>query len=438
MPDSLPAPNEDSRKLLPFLPTLVLLTLACIINYIDRGNISVAAPLVKLEFGLSASQLGILFAAFFVTYTAGQFVFGWLVDRFDAGRILVAGFLLWSLATAATGLAGGFAMLLVMRLVLGVGEAVALPSGTKLLGLHLAEHHRGLGGGALVFGMRSGNMFGALGAGLLMAKFGWRPVFLWIGLVSLLWLPAWRKWKPTEVPGTMPARAGGPGAADILRQRSFWGTCAGHFCSNYPSYFMATWLPSYLVFARHLPLQRMALVAGSYYLAEAFSAISTGWLQDMCIRKGYSPSLVRKSAMAVGFAITCAALLACAMAGTKTYWWWLLVSGVGCGSTCSGLFAVPQTLAGAQAVGKWFGWQNGFGNLAGVICPAVTGFVLEKTGSFLPPFGIAAGVCVLGALAWLVVVGRVEQVHWKAHPRTGVEIVGAPTTQVKLEGGHSS
>src|SRR5207245_2549785 len=110
-------------------PALILLAISFLINYVDRGNVSVAGPILKSEFHLSGTQLGILFAAFFVSYTGMQFVMGWLVDHFDVNRILAAGFLLWSIATATTGIVQGFVLLLAMRLILGVGESVALPAG---------------------------------------------------------------------------------------------------------------------------------------------------------------------------------------------------------------------------------------------------------------------------------------------------------------------
>src|SRR6266699_4973397 len=168
----MPQPADDSRGLGPFAPALVLLAIGVLINYIDRGNISIAGPLLKRELGLSASQLGILFAAFFSTYTAMQFVVGPLVDRLDANRILAAGFLLWSLATAATGVVRGFVLLLAMRLILGFGDSVALPAGSKILARHLPEHHRGFAGGALMSALRAGNAVGTFGAGFLMAKYG--------------------------------------------------------------------------------------------------------------------------------------------------------------------------------------------------------------------------------------------------------------------------
>src|SRR5438876_7226046 len=233
--------SHDSRTLRAFAPALALLSIAFLINYIDRGNISVAGNLVKKEFELSDTQLGILFAAFFWTYSGMQFVIGWLVDRFDANRILTIGFLLWSLATASTGLVRGFALLLAMRFILGIGESVALPCGSKILARHLPEQHRGFASGALMSALKFGNAAGTLGAGFLMAKFGWRPVFIGIGLLSLLWLPAWTKWMPRGGPILSRAESIGLGFATILRQRSFWGTSAGHFCSNYLFYFMLTW-----------------------------------------------------------------------------------------------------------------------------------------------------------------------------------------------------
>ena len=120
---------DDLQSLRAFGPVLVLLAFCFLINYVDRGNLSIAAPLLKDELGISASQLGILLAAFFWTYTAMQFVSGWLVDRFDVNWVIAAGYLLWSLATVTTGIVSGFTTLLAMRLLLGIGESVGTPTG---------------------------------------------------------------------------------------------------------------------------------------------------------------------------------------------------------------------------------------------------------------------------------------------------------------------
>lgn len=403
---------KESRPLRTFVPALILLTISFIINYIDRGNISVAGPLIKNEFHLSDSQLGLLFSAFFFTYTAMQFIIGWLVDRFDANWILAAGFLLWSVATATTGILGSFVLLLIMRFILGIGESVALPCGSKILGEHLPEHHRGFASGCLMSGLKWGNVIGTVGAGLLMAPFGWRPIFIVVGLGSLLWLPAWLKWMPRRDHLPQHSTQPEPRFSDILRHRSFWGTSSGHFATNYLFYFTLTWLPTYLVLERHLSITGMALVAGLCYGADAVSAISTGWLQDFAISSGYSATFVRKAAMVIGFLMAAVALMFAALATTNAYVPCLAAASFGCGMTGPGLYTFPQTLAGPGAVGKWYGWQNGFANFAGITGPWLTGVVLQHTGTFLAPFAITAGICVAGALAWVFIVGRVEQVKW--------------------------
>src|SRR3984893_15117513 len=139
-----------------FAPALFLLFVAVLINYVDRGNLSIAAPLLRDEWHLSASVLGALFSAFFWTYTAMQFVNGWVVDLFDPRRLLALGYLVWSAATALTGLSTGFAMLLSLRLLLGVGESVIFPTASKILARYLPEERRGFANGVVGSGMRCG------------------------------------------------------------------------------------------------------------------------------------------------------------------------------------------------------------------------------------------------------------------------------------------
>jgi MFS family permease len=341
----------------------VLLAISVFINYIDRGSLSIAAPLLKGELGISALQLGVLLSAFFWTYTALLFVSGWVVDRFNVNLVLAAGYLIWSLATAATGIVHGFAMLLVMRLMLGIGECVAFPSYSKILARHLPEQSRGFANGVIIAGMKCGPAVGTLGAGLLMARYGWRPVFIGIGLLSLAWLPAWAKWLPRGE-ATPRLSSISPGVIDILRQRSFWGSAAGLFCVVFQLYFMVTWLPFYLVHEQHLSMQTMAKIAALYYVTDAASAFATGWLSDFCIRRGLSTTVARKSAMALGLSIAAAGLTGCALAGSHSWLAWLLLAAFGCGTGGSGVFAFSQTLAGSQAAGKWVGLQVAISNFA--------------------------------------------------------------------------
>jgi MFS family permease len=410
--------DNDSRAHRAFAPSLALLTICVLINYVDRGNLSIAAPVVQSELGLSASRLGILLGAFFYSYTAMQFVSGWLVDRFEVTYVIAAGYFLWTLSTAVTGLVRGFAMLLAMRLLLGIGESVAFPSCSKILAYNLPEHARGFANGMLMAGIRFGPAIGTFAAGPLIARHGWRPVFIGLGLIGLLWLPAWFKWMPERKHADVNTYSG-PSTAAILVQRSFWGAAMGHFSVNYIFYFMLTWLPTYLVRARGLSMQEMVKAAGVYYLTDATCAGVTGWLADFWMRRGGSATLVRKAVMGGGHVIAIVATAGCALAGPHTYLAWLLAAAAGVGMSGVGVFAYAQTLAGPQAAGKWTGLQNGFGNFAGLIGPILTGFVVDKTGSFLAPFAITVAVLILGFIAWVFIVGPLEEVKWGAR-RAGI------------------
>jgi MFS transporter, ACS family, D-galactonate transporter len=415
----------ESKQSRSFAVPLLLLALSVFINYIDRGNLSIAAPLLKKELGISASQLGILLAAFFWTYTVMQFVCGWLVDGFDVNRLLAAGYLLWSLAMAATGLVHGFAMLLVMRLTLGIGESVAFPCYSKIFARHLLEHHRGFANGAITAGVKCGPAAGALGAGLLMVHYGWRPVFIGIGLVSLLWLPFWMKWMPRVEAFAHSGVC--PPVIEILRQRSFWGVCAGQFCGAYYLYFILTWLPFYLVHERRLSMEQMVKVTALYYLVDAAAAIATGWLTDLSIRSGFNTTVVRKSAMAIGWTTAAIGLAACGLAAPGSYLGWLMISAVGNGVGMSGTFAFSQTLAGPQAAGRWVGLQNGIGNLAGVIGPALTGLLVDWTGNFRAAIAVTALMSLVSAISYVFLVGPIRQLVWADRSAT---IVAAALPEV--------
>src|SRR5215475_6035021 len=221
--------DDASRR--SFAPLLILLGFAIVINYVDRGNLSIAAPVIKNELQLSATQLGLLFSAFFYTYTALQFVIGRIVDRLGANLVLSAGLLLWSVATIAMGFAAGFVALLALRLLLGVGESVAFPCTSKVIAENIPPQNRGLANGVVTAGLKLGPAVGAFGAGMLIAKYGWRPVFWGMGVASLLWLPAWWMWRPGEQ--AMRDKASlAIGYAQIFEQPSFWGCAAGHFSFN--------------------------------------------------------------------------------------------------------------------------------------------------------------------------------------------------------------
>jgi MFS transporter, ACS family, D-galactonate transporter len=397
-------------------PVVALLAISVFINYIDRGSLSIAAPALKDELRLSPSQLGILLSSFFWTYAGFQILSGWLVDRFHVNWVLAAGFFVWSAATAATSLAHSFMVLLALRLLLGAGESVAFPSYSKILAKHCPEILRGRANALISSGIASGPAFGIFFGAMLMARYGWRPFFIGLGFLSLLWLFPWTKWMPTGPGLAVPSTACAPGIREILKQRSAWGTFAGLFAYNYLSYFLLTWLPSYLVHERHFSMQKMGGIGGAAYLILALSALMSGWISDFWIARGGTPTRVRKTFTALGLALSsvfCFAVAAFAF-DSRLATLFLFLTCAGAGLCTSNLWAITQTLAGPLAAGKWTGLQNFLGNFAGIVSPALTGFVVERTGHFFWAFAVTAGVLLGGAISWAFVVGPVKPVEWKS------------------------
>jgi ACS family D-galactonate transporter-like MFS transporter len=407
------APLDDAARTSGMNGVLFLLGLSVFINYIDRANLSVAAPLLQDELGLTASQLGVLLSAFFWTYACMQLLAGWLVDRFEVKWVLAIGFLVWSAATAFTGALHAFIALLVIRVVVGIGESVAYPAYAKIFANHFVESQRGFANSIVGAGQSLGPALGILFGGTLVARFGWRAFFIVLGLVSLLWLLPWFRWMPrTAATGVLDMKQG-PGLAEILRHRSSWGTWIGHFCSNYFLYFLLTWLPFYLQRERHFSAESMSEVGGATFLLAALSSPICGRLSDRWISAGATATRVRKTFMGVGMACNGLFLVGCAAAPSRLLVALLLLTGASFGLVSSNLNAVTQTLAGPHAVGRWMGAQNFVANLAGAVAPALTGFLVGRTGHFYWPFLITSVIAWVGAVQWVVVVGPVEPVVWK-------------------------
>ncbi len=253
----------------------------------------------------------------------------------------------------------------------------------------------------------------------MVARYGWRALFLVLGLGALLWLLPWAAWAlPVKVESAEEIRDR-VGYVQILRQRSAWGTFLGLFAINYAWYFSLTWLPSYLVMERHFSLETMAILGSLPFWALAVSATLSGWLSDHLIARGASVTRVRKTFAAAGLLLLCGLILPAALVPDHRMAIALLIAGFfSFGLTTSNHWAISQTLAGPMASGRWTGVQNAFGNLAGVVAPTVTGLIVQKTGSFYLAFVAVCAVLVLGAIGFVFVVGPIAPV-FKTAKRTG-------------------
>jgi MFS family permease len=392
----------------------VLLGAALLINYVDRGTVSIAAPLLEREFGLTAGQLGWLLSAFFWAYVGSQPLMGWLTDRLGAARVLAAGFTLWSVATVLTGLSAGVAALVAARLLMGVGESVTYPSALALLAQRVTDRHRARATSILQLGGMVGPALGTFLGGLLMVHYGWRAMFISLGLASLLWLIPWvAQMRAAPARTTAAADAGaGPAFADILRQRALWGTMLGNFCSNYAFYFVFTSLPLYLVHERGLSLISMTHLTAGFYVVDSVSVLATGWLLDTWMRRGASANQAYKSALILSAAGVGACLLASGGAGLTVASLLLLAAAVMDGMNAPAVCSLVQTFAGPTASGRWMGVQNAVSNIAGVVAPVVTGYLVEATGHYTGALWLAGVVALIGLVGWLLIVPPVRPVQW--------------------------
>jgi MFS transporter, ACS family, D-galactonate transporter len=412
MQDSSTSRAANSRLPAASWRVLVLLALSIFINYIDRGNLSIAAPLLKDELHLSASQLGILLSSFLWAYMLGQLPAGWLIDRFNVNRILGLGFLLWSAATTVTGLLHGFGALLGIRLLLGVAESVAYPAYGKILARHFPENHRGISNAFIAVGQASGLAFASFAGGIVISRFGWRPFFVVLGLICIPWLFVWLRWAPPDKP--LPEEGHGQSSAailSVLKQTSAWGTGLGLFFGNYILYLLITWLPFYLVRERHFSLTLTGEIVGGVFLLKAASALVSGRLSDHWIATGMSPTLVRK-ALLCGAALSGCLLVPCPFVSNQICVILLLAASASLGLGTPQLYAVSQSLAGPQVAGTWTSLQMFVGTFGSILAPLVTGFVVQQTGGFAWAFVIAAAAGWLGALCWLFMVGPIRPVIW--------------------------
>lgn len=392
---------------------LILLIASISINYIDRGNLAVAGRDISRDLHIPLEKLGLLLSAFFWTYAAFQVVSAWLIDRFGVVWVFAAGFLIWSGATVATGMIHAFSALFALRLVLGMSESVAYPSYSRIVAANFSEQQRGLVNSLIDAGSRTGPALGVLIGGLVLARFGWRAMFVGIGGVTLLWLIPWTMAAPSIRSGTPKHNAEPPPSfAQILRRRSAWGTFLGLFCGNYAYYFLLTWLPQYLEMERHYTTRMMAVYGSLPFLGVALASVAGGWYSDRLIRRGAQASRVRRIFPGVGLAACSLLLPACLVRDSRLSMALLICACLSSGIWSSNVWAVTQRLAGTAGAAKWTGVQNGFGNLSGVIAPWLTGWLVGETGRFLYAFVSVTAVVLVGSAAYLFLVGPVEPVAW--------------------------
>jgi MFS family permease len=332
----------------------------------------------------------------------------------------------WSLFTMLTGMAHSIAQFFGARLMLGVGEAACLPACTKVAFNWFPRTERGLACSLFNSGSAVGSALSLPLVALLIAMVGWRGSFVITGLLGFAWLLAWwfiyrdpeqyRAIAPQAVDALLAQRTA-PVAhvakvswLDLFRYRSIWGLMIGLFCLNFAIYFFITWFPSYLMQARGFSLSAL----GTLGMVPALMAIPGGWLggytSDRLIRNGWSATRARKTCLVGGMIMASSIGLAAVMESTGACLALFALAYASLSFVGANVWTVASEIAPTPGhVASIAGIQNFAGNLAGIMITTFTGLMLTLTkGSFLVPLGTAGALCLVGALSYLFLVGKVE------------------------------
>ena len=405
---------------------IFLCCLANTINYIDRANLAVAAPTMQRELALDAATLGLILGGFFWTYSVMQMPFGWFADRVGARISLSLAVVWWSVFTGFTAVAHSAGTLLGCRLLLGVGEAGAYPSCAKVSANWFPRSERGLASSIFDSGSRIGSALSLPLVTWLIGSFGWRASFIATGLLGIVWAVFWvaiyrdpeqhRSVTPAQLE-RLQAERGAPKVvggsqiswASLFRYRTIWGMMLGFFCLNFVIYFFITWFPTYLVQARGFSLAQL----GTLGALPALVAIPGGWLggftSDALYRRSWSLTAARKICLVGGMLVSSAITLSAFAPNVYVALLCFAISYASLAFTAASIWSLPADVAPSSGhVASIGGIQNFASNLAGIVTTTFTGVMLTITsGSFVVPLVVAGGFCLLGAGAYLFLVGEI-------------------------------
>ena len=389
---------------------LSLLVLGGIVNFLDRSALSIANTTIRADLHFSATQIGALLSAFSLAYGLAQIPAGWLLDRYGARFILSAGMMLWSMAQMATGLVSSFASLVLTRIGLGAGEAPFLPGGVKVIHDWYEVRERGLPMGILNASTTLGQAFAPPLLTLMLLHYGWRSMFVVIGLlgivIALAWYPVYREHNSGESEQAKQTLSLAEWRG-LFRHRTVWGMMLGFSGVNYTAWLYLAWLPGYLEATHHLSLARTGWFAAIPFLMGSIGMLVNGVIADACVRRGADPLRSRKALIVFGMVCSAGCTLLVSHASTSVG----AVVAIGlalffihfAGTSAWGLVQVATT---AHLVGSVGTIQNFCSFLFASVAPVLTGWILDRTHSFHIALVICSCVTFLGAVAYLVMVQK--------------------------------
>ena len=395
---------------------IALLFVGGAISYLDRAALSIAAPLIAKDFQLDPGQLGIVFSSFFVGYALFCFVGGLASDRIGPKNVFTISMTVWSLFCGLTAVTVGLGSLLVVRVVFGMGEGPFSATANKLVSNWFPRREQASAVGMANAGQPIGAALAGPIVGLLAVSAGWRVSFVVIAAIGIVWTLGW-VWLATDRPrqhrwlaaddradlaradAAKPAEAALPLGA-YLRRPAILATAFAFFGYAYILYFFLSWFPTYLTMAQHLSIQKMGVVNAIPWMVGFLGLASGGFVCDAIFRKTGNALFSRKlvlvgSLIVAAISVALAGLVsgvvpAVALMAVAVFFMYL---------TASTYWAIILDTVEEARIGGVSGFVHLIANLAGIVAPAVTGYLVQWTGTFTSAFALTGGIAVLGAVA---------------------------------------
>jgi MFS family permease len=390
-----------------------LVTAAIALNYLDRSTLAIGNVKIRQEFGISATAIGALQSAWSITYALCQVPIGYFLDRLGPRWLVGVALLLWSLAQAAGGFAVSYVQLLWARVALGAAECPAFPAAVRVTSDWFHVKDRGAPTGLYNSGGSIGPFIAPpLLTGLMLA-FGWRTMFITMGLIGVLgavvWFMVYRDPAKTELAPQDAAYLATNRAAEgkvelrnwgkLFRYQSMWGLMLGAFCTGYAVWMYQTWLPAYLEMQQHISIAKTGFLASIPLFCSIIGAWSGGWFTDRLNKRGMELVASRRLPAILGLVLSGVFTVTATTAGSPTQAIvyislamfflsvgisakWTLITAVAPQSYCTSVASI----------------QNFGGYIGGTVSPIATGFVVDVTGSFVIALAIGAGITILGAV----------------------------------------
>ncbi|AJK45948.1 MFS transporter [Burkholderia plantarii] len=401
---------------------------AGMLNYLDRAALSVVAPIIKHDLGIDDAQMGVLFSSFFVGYCLFCFVGGWAADRFGPRRVFGVAAAVWSLFCGATALAGSFAHLMIVRVAFGVGEGPMGTTTNKSISNWFPRSEAGRAVGWTNAGQPLGAAIAAPVVGLVALQFGWRISFVVIAALGFLWLAAWLTVFRDD-PATHPrvsaeeareivadravdavAESGAPGGGErglvhYLLSRPVLGVALAFFSFNYVLYFFLSWLPSYLTDYQHLNIKQMSVVGILPWLGATVGFAAGGSVSDRIYRRTGDVLFARKIVIVVGLGVAAACvLLASRVSSLGAAVTLIAIASLFAFMAPQACWSLLQEIVPRRRVGAAGGFVHLLANLAGILSPSLTGWLVQYGGGYESAFVLAGASAFVGALILMFAV----------------------------------